>query len=280
MFLLKSVIDFLIVLLLIRLLIRPVEANFNQIYSLIYRITDYILKPVKSIVRNDLKSVWLTVLGLVVIRGLLYFLMIRRITFIAGEGVSFLDIFQLLLRFYMVVWFIAILIGDRAQTPIISVLQRGFLPLGKLSSRLGIPSRFFSFFSFLFLLMIYSLLSCLIHYSVPASTFRYFPQYEIFMPLPQSFTFFKSVLEGLIIIIGLFPGIFSLIIIVGALLSWVSPDPYNPVVQTIYGISEPLLRPFRKIIPTFGGLDISPIAAIFCFWIIGGQLLGLLKQLM
>ena len=60
-------------------------------------------------------------------------------------------------------------------------------------------------------------------------------------------------------------GFLSLVIIIGALLSWVSPDPYNPVVQTIYGISEPLLEPFRKIIPNLGGLDISPIAALICF---------------
>ena len=51
-----------------------------------------------------------------------------------------------------------------------------------------------------------------------------------------------------------------------------SPDPYNPVVQTIYGISEPLLDPFRKFIPNLGGLDISPIIALLCFQLAGGAL--------
>ena len=291
MYFLKSIIDFLIVLLLVRLLIRPVEANFNQIYSLIYRITDYILKPAKLIVRNDLKSVWLSVLGLVFIRGLLYFFLFRRITLAEGEGVSFLDIFQLLLRFYMVVWFITILTGNRAHTTVISVLQRGFLPLSRLSSRLRIPSRFFTYFSFLIILIIYSALSYLIHNNVSPDIFKKFPLYKpdilslpssSIIPLPQSFNFFHGIIEGLILIIRLFPlpGFFSLIIFVGALLSWVSPDPYNPIVQTIYGISEPLLRPFRKIIPPLGGLDVSPIIALFCFWIIGIQVFGLLRQLM
>jgi YggT family protein len=59
------------------------------------------------------------------------------------------------------------------------------------------------------------------------------------------------------------------VIIIGALLSWVSPDPYNPVVQAIYGISEPLLMPFRRIVPNLAGLDISPILALFCFHLLG-----------
>jgi YggT family protein len=84
-----------------------------------------------------------------------------------------------------------------------------------------------------------------------------------------SYSFIHGLGEGLILVLSLFPGFFSLIVIVGALLSWVNPDPYNPIVQVIYGISEPLLAPFRKIVPTLGGLDISPILAILCFQIIG-----------
>lgn len=267
MFLIKAMIDFLIVLLLVRLLIRPVEVNFNQIYSLIYRISDYVLKPVKSIVHSDFKSVLLSVLGLVLIRGLIYIGM-GRFTLLTGIGLSFLNLFQLMFQFYMVVWFIIILTGDRTNTPVISVLQRAFLPLGSLSSKLNIPRKSFSIFSFVFLLVTYSLLSFIL-YSVIARG-----------PFSASFNFLSSVVEGLILIIDLFPGFFSVIIIVGALLSWVSPDPYNPVVQTIYGISEPLLMPFRKIIPNLGGLDISPIAALLCFQIIGGQLIGLLKQIL
>ena len=73
----------------------------------------------------------------------------------------------------------------------------------------------------------------------------------------------------MMLVLGLFPDFFSIVIIIGALLSWVSPDPYNPVVQAIYGISEPLLRPFRRFVPLLGGLDISPIFALLCFQILG-----------
>lgn len=267
MILIKAIIDFLIVILLVRLLIRPIELNFNQIYSLIYKITDPILKPAKAVVHKDFKAVLISVLALVVIRGLIYITM-KPISVISGVGISFLDLLQLLFRFYMVVWFIAILTGDRAQTSVISLLQRAFLPLSKLASRLSLPKQSFSFFSFMILLLIYSALTFVLHFLITYGS------------IAPSFSFFHSMAEGLILIISLFPGFFSMVIIVGALLSWVSPDPYNPVVQTIYGITEPLLAPFRKLIPNLGGLDVSPIVALLCFQIIGGLLQKMIADLM
>jgi YggT family protein len=62
---------------------------------------------------------------------------------------------------------------------------------------------------------------------------------------------------------------FTLVIIAGALLSWVSPDPYNPIVQAIYSISDPLLMPFRRVIPSLGGIDFSPIFAIIALQVAG-----------
>lgn len=57
------------------------------------------------------------------------------------------------------------------------------------------------------------------------------------------------------------------LIIIRALLSWVNPDPYNPIVQFLYKTTEPLLAPFRRILPTYAiGLDISPIFALIFIW--------------
>lgn len=259
MFLFKAIIDILIVIILIRLLIRPVEANFNSIYNLIIRITDTVLKPLKSLIRNEFNCVVLSVIGLVIIRGLLYF-STGRISLLSGIGISMLNLFQLLFQFYMVVWFIAILTGDRINTPVIGMLQRAFLPLGSLASKLGIPRKSFSIFSFVILFVVYSLISYLLHNITSAK-------------LPTlSFKFYYGMVEALVLIIELFPGFFSLIILVSVLLSWVTPSPYNPVVQTIYGISEPLLAPFRRIIPPIAGLDVTPVAALLCFQLIGGVL--------
>ena len=54
--------------------------------------------------------------------------------------------------------------------------------------------------------------------------------------------------------------IFMWIVIARAVLSWVSPDPYNPIVRFINKVTEPVLYQIRRRIPVnFGGIDFSPI---------------------
>ncbi len=55
----------------------------------------------------------------------------------------------------------------------------------------------------------------------------------------------------------------SWLVIIRALISWVNPDPYNPLVQFLYKTTEPILDPFRRLVPSYNlGLDISPILAL------------------
>lgn len=55
---------------------------------------------------------------------------------------------------------------------------------------------------------------------------------------------------------------FFFIVLIRIILSWVAPHNHNPVTALLATIAEPILRPFRRIVPTVGGLDISPILAI------------------
>jgi len=52
------------------------------------------------------------------------------------------------------------------------------------------------------------------------------------------------------------------VIIARAVLSWVSPDPYNQIVRIIIQFSEPLLFPVRRRLPYIGGMDLSPMVVI------------------
>ncbi len=53
---------------------------------------------------------------------------------------------------------------------------------------------------------------------------------------------------------------FMWVVIARAILSWVNPDPYNPIVRFIHNVTEPVLHPIRMKLPVnFGGLDLSPI---------------------
>ncbi len=60
---------------------------------------------------------------------------------------------------------------------------------------------------------------------------------------------------------SLFLKIFFFALIISVILSWVAPGSYNPGAQLVNQICEPVLAPFRKLLPNLGGLDISPIFA-------------------
>jgi YggT family protein len=60
--------------------------------------------------------------------------------------------------------------------------------------------------------------------------------------------------------------IYSYILLARVLMSWVNPSPFNPIVQIIYKLTEPVLAPVRRVLPAFGPIDLSPIvvfAAIY-----------------
>jgi YggT family protein len=70
------------------------------------------------------------------------------------------------------------------------------------------------------------------------------------------------------------------IIIAQAVISWVNPDPYNPIVRFLYSVTEPVLYNIRRRIPVyFGGLDFSPIIVILVIIFIQTFLVQSLMQL-
>jgi len=56
--------------------------------------------------------------------------------------------------------------------------------------------------------------------------------------------------------------LYMFVVIARAILSWVSPDPYNPIVRFIHNATEPVLYRVRSKIPYMGGLDLSPLMVI------------------
>lgn len=69
------------------------------------------------------------------------------------------------------------------------------------------------------------------------------------------------------------------IIIAGAVLSWVSPDPSNPIVRFLRRVTEPVLRPIRHRLPTGMGLDFSPMVALLAIYFLKWFLVGSLRDL-
>jgi YggT family protein len=70
------------------------------------------------------------------------------------------------------------------------------------------------------------------------------------------------------------------IVIGRAIISWVSPDPYNPIVKFLNAVTEPVLYPIRKKIPiNLGGIDFSPILVILAIIFLQTFLVKTLMQM-
>ena len=73
--------------------------------------------------------------------------------------------------------------------------------------------------------------------------------------------------------------VFIFSILIQVILSWVNPGAYNPATALINSLTEPVLRPVRKIIPPMGGLDLSPMAAMIGLYLLQMLLLPPLLHL-
>jgi YggT family protein len=74
--------------------------------------------------------------------------------------------------------------------------------------------------------------------------------------------------------------IYIWVIIIAALLSWVRPDPYNPIVQFLTRITQPAYDLVRRLMPTtFNGIDFAPLIIIIGLQVIDIILINLLNAL-
>ncbi len=74
---------------------------------------------------------------------------------------------------------------------------------------------------------------------------------------------FGDLFIGIVKILHALLEIYKWTMIIAVLISWVNPDPYNPIVRFLYSVTEPVLRPIRRLIGyRLGPIDISPIIVI------------------
>lgn len=71
-----------------------------------------------------------------------------------------------------------------------------------------------------------------------------------------------NILQGLAYVLDTVLFLYMWLIIIRALISWVSPDPWNPIVQFLVRATDPVLIVIRRRVGILGGIDVSPILAI------------------
>lgn len=92
---------------------------------------------------------------------------------------------------------------------------------------------------------------------------------------------FSNILYALAKIVELTDGlltVYKYILIATVLLSWVSPDPYNPIVSFLYRVTEPVLSRIRRHMPAFGPIDLSPLVAFAVIYVVQIVVLNTLYQ--
>jgi len=88
----------------------------------------------------------------------------------------------------------------------------------------------------------------------------------------------EGIVSGLGGIVHSLLTVYTWIVIIGALLTWVRPDPYNPIVQIIFRLTEPAYRLVRRLMPTvFNGLDLAPLILIIALNVLDVLLVNIIN---
>ncbi|MDY0350677.1 MAG: YggT family protein [Desulfobulbaceae bacterium] len=74
-------------------------------------------------------------------------------------------------------------------------------------------------------------------------------------------------------------GVYIWVVIARAVISWVSADPYNPIVRFLVQVTEPLLSRIRRYLPPMGGIDLSPMVLILGIIFLQSFLVPTLQQI-
>jgi YggT family protein len=88
-----------------------------------------------------------------------------------------------------------------------------------------------------------------------------------------------NVLQGLARVLEMVLTLYMWVIIARALVSWVNPDPWNPIVQFLDRVTEPVLAPIRRWIGWRMGIDLSPLVAILIIYFLQYALVGSLYEM-
>jgi YggT family protein len=89
-----------------------------------------------------------------------------------------------------------------------------------------------------------------------------------------------NLLSALAVVLGFLLQTLMIIILINALLSWVRPDPHNPIVMFLDRVSDLVCNPVRRLFPTaYSGIDFAPFIAMLALWVVQMFVVGTLRDL-
>ncbi|WP_206617509.1 YggT family protein [Geovibrio thiophilus] len=263
-------VKFLICVILLHAAMTTQELHFNPLGKLVASVTNPVymnmLKMTKK--RTDALAP-LFIAGIAVFYGII-------VSFFGGSGLiwGFFYAFDDILRFILLFYIIAVLVGSTTNrfgtTSYSTFFYRIALPWVKLTRTfVNLPGNTVVIPAMVVLFVLFIAMDTLFHLGFYMST----------TGGVQLIPAVKGAAAGSIKVLLDLLGIFTWLIIIRALMSWVSPDPRNPVVQFVIAMTEPVMEPFRKIIPPLGFMDISPIILLIVIYFARMMLVSLIGLL-
>lgn len=246
-----TVIDIYIVLLFVRMFSRASE-RFDAVFGMIFRATDPVVEPLAPALRwRQFNLAPLVVIAaLLIVKGLLLGTIPLALQRFADR------LFQL----YVLVIIIIAGFREYYTNPIASFGQRLVNPVRAVAAQFTRSMMTVNLLSVGLLIVLHVVVTLMM------VTLAGDVDARLFIPTlgsGASLNPLEAVVSSLLKIVDL-TTFFTYVIIINAILSWVSPDPLNPVVQLIALLSAPIVEPIRRYVPPIGGMfDISPIIAIF-----------------
>ena len=247
--LLVVVIDIYIVLLFVRIFTTERE-RYDSVLGLVFTATDPIIRQLRPLL--PWRSVSITALLVIVALLLLKVLLGYHILMVL-RGVA-----DTLLQLYVLIIIITATVREYYINPIANLAQRLVRPVHTVAAQIASHPMAINLISVGLLVLAHAIVRWIIRDLMGGSG------HEVF------------IISSLHLIVNL-TVFFTYVIVINALLSWVSPDPLNPIVQLLTLIAAPITDPIRRVVPPLGGvIDLSPVLAILVLLLANRMLHGFL----
>lgn len=271
-----------IFLLAMRMFVKSRDAYFNPFYSLVYKATEPAMAPVHKALRRgprDIDSadftVLLPMLFMVLLDGLVLGVAFPGLGFVAGIVRRFSTFLDYVFLTFVVLILVFSVFYKYSRYPMNPFIRAGFKIVEPFYIAIGKLGEFFREHSGPALFI----LAAILHYLITSCLYPFFQRgmLAMFAEMPGKLAEVIAIHTlATLLLLGTF---FTYVIIIGALMSWFKPDPMNPMTQLVQLLSDPINRPFRRIVPHLGGVDISPILSILALQLaqrVGYQLINIL----
>lgn len=266
-FILGFILKFLIGIVILHVVMTQQELNFNPLGKLVAKVTDPVYLNTFKI--NKKRSNELAPLFIAVLTAC--YALVASITYgsyVNGFYFAIEDVIRFLFIFYVVSILVGSTINRFGSSSYSTFFYRIALPWIKFTRGVvNLPGNGIIFPAVLLISVVFIALITALHLG-----FSFLLSGNI-VPL-------ISAKQSLILLISVYIellGLFTWLVIIRALMSWVSPDPRNPVVQFVIALTEPIMEPLRRVVPSLGVMDISPIVLLIFIYFLRVMLVRLIS---